>query len=268
MIPSQELESQYHSYELNDDEENHADVDNGVNVGDVNRAENGVAEHGPTSVDEHGLASEEGGKRDKGRQEAEDITAETCVDPTKFWNTLQVPNIPPEECASGSNIEAGSDELRSLEGSDSEEVEQGLVRKFINRRYHEFNPKRDMQDPVFKVIMVFGSANMFRKAIRARAVKHKSEKYVGQWKANLEWNYAGMSMQLRVDTKMDASRWQFYRARKVFTWLDRFNQWMERMVSENQVAYDCNTSNSRQAIDNYDGDDHKLFDEKASEEKG
>ncbi|KAK4850913.1 hypothetical protein QYF36_010933 [Acer negundo] len=78
--------------------------------------ENDAGEHGLASVDEHGPASEEA-KRDKGKdadeqeaeaqgeaddlvesdynQEAEDIAAETFVDPTKFWDTLQVPNIPP-----------------------------------------------------------------------------------------------------------------------------------------------------------------------------
>ncbi|KAI9193922.1 hypothetical protein LWI28_001392 [Acer negundo] len=81
-------------------------------AGDINGAENDAGEHGLASVDEHGPASEEA-KRDKGKdadeqeaeaqgeaddlvesdynQEAEDIAAETFVDPTKFWDTLQVP---------------------------------------------------------------------------------------------------------------------------------------------------------------------------------
>ncbi|KAK1576789.1 hypothetical protein Q3G72_016481 [Acer saccharum] len=66
-------------------------------------------------------------------QELDDLAADTCVDLTKYWDTLQVTNIPCEECAYGSNIDDGSDELRSLEGSDGEEVEGGPLRKFINR---------------------------------------------------------------------------------------------------------------------------------------
>ncbi|KAK2649678.1 hypothetical protein Ddye_017167 [Dipteronia dyeriana] len=106
-------------------------------------------------------------------QEVEDIAADTCVDPTNFWDTLQVLNIPPLDCGSGSDFEARSDELISLEGSDGEEVKQGPVRKFINARYHEFNQKTNMHDLVYEVGMLFASANIFVKAIRSYAVKHK-----------------------------------------------------------------------------------------------
>ncbi|KAK0590542.1 hypothetical protein LWI29_028567 [Acer saccharum] len=209
-------------------------------------------------------------------QEADDITAETCVDPTKIWDGLNVPNRQHQECASGYDLEDVSDELNSLEGSDGEEGEQGRVRKFIHRSYYEFHLERDMQDPTFKVGMLFGTADIFRNTIRAHAVKHMrdvkfkkndqhriravckseacnwfvyaswlsdhktfqiktlctehtcamsfknkfvnskliAEKYVHQWRANPDWNYAGMSAQLRIDTNMDASKWQFYRARK------------------------------------------------------
>ncbi|KAK4839838.1 hypothetical protein QYF36_025358 [Acer negundo] len=41
-----------------------------------------------------------------------------------------------------------------------------------------------------------------------------AEKYVDQWRANPNWNFAGMLAQLRIDTNMDASKWQFYHARK------------------------------------------------------
>ena len=102
-------------------------------------------------------------------QEADDITAETCVDPTKIWDGLNVPNRQHQECASG------SDELNSLEGSDGEEGEQGRVRKFIHRSYHEFHLERDMQDPKFKVGILFGTVDIFRKAIKAHAVKHKCD---------------------------------------------------------------------------------------------
>ncbi|KAK2644972.1 hypothetical protein Ddye_020167 [Dipteronia dyeriana] len=209
-------------------------------------------------------------------QEADDIVAETCVDPTKIWDSLNVPNRPHEELeASGSEFEDVSDELCSLEGSDGEEGSDVRVQKFMHRTYHEFHPERDMHDPNFKVGMLFGTVDIFRKAIRAHAVKHihdvkfqkndkhrvravcKSEacnwfvyaswlsdhktfqiktlcnehtcamsfknkfvnsrliaeKYVDQWRVNPDWSFAGMSAQLRIDTNMDASKWQFYRAK-------------------------------------------------------
>ncbi|KAK2635121.1 hypothetical protein Ddye_029913 [Dipteronia dyeriana] len=103
-------------------------------------------------------------------QEADDIATETCVDPTKIWDRLNVPNRPHEELgASGSEFEDVSDELCSLEGSDVR------VQKFMHRTYHEFHPERDMQDPNFKVGMLFGTTDIFRKAIRAHAVKHKRD---------------------------------------------------------------------------------------------
>ncbi|KAK1557822.1 hypothetical protein Q3G72_032609 [Acer saccharum] len=57
----------YHNYELTDDEENHVDVDNEAYAGNVNEAKN--------DTDEHGLASENAGKRDKGKQVVEDSYA-------------------------------------------------------------------------------------------------------------------------------------------------------------------------------------------------
>ncbi|KAK0594585.1 hypothetical protein LWI29_037000 [Acer saccharum] len=43
--------------------------------------------------------------------------------------------------------------------------------------------------------------------------KKIADKYVGQWRENPEWNYPGMSQQLRTDTNVDASIWQYYRGR-------------------------------------------------------
>ncbi|KAK3183748.1 hypothetical protein Dsin_031034 [Dipteronia sinensis] len=58
---------------------------------------------------------------------------------------------------------SGVDDLRSLDGYDGEEDEGGPPRKFIKTKYHEFNPSQDMQDPIFRVGMEFGSADLFRK---------------------------------------------------------------------------------------------------------
>ncbi|KAK0598096.1 hypothetical protein LWI29_031606 [Acer saccharum] len=106
-------------------------------------------------------------------QEPEDIAANTCVDPTRDWESLQVAVIPHAECGSGSDLDLGSDDLRSLDGSDGEEDDGGPRRKFIKTNYHEFNPRCDLQDPIFRVGMEFGSADLFRKANRAHAVKHR-----------------------------------------------------------------------------------------------
>ncbi|KAI9176456.1 hypothetical protein LWI28_003081 [Acer negundo] len=40
-----------------------------------------------------------------------------------------------------------------------------------------------------------------------------ANKYLGQWRENPGWNYAGMAQQLRTDTNVDALIWQYYRAR-------------------------------------------------------
>ncbi|KAK4833578.1 hypothetical protein QYF36_007516 [Acer negundo] len=230
-------------------------------------------------------------------QEADDIATETYVDQTKIWDSLNVPNIPHEEYASGYDIEDVSDELKSLDGLDGEEGEQGRVRKFIYRSYHEFHPERDMQDLEFKVGMLFGTADIFRKAIRACAVKHmcdvnfkkndqhrvravcKSE--ACNWFVYASWLSDHKTFQIKTlctehpcatDTIMDASKWQFYRARKTARQMidsgvkdqysklreyvaevmrmnpdttiilkcdysGRFNQWMEKMKTESLLAY-------------------------------
>jgi hypothetical protein len=103
-------------------------------------------------------------------QEAEDIAAETCVDPTNDWESLQISDLPR---GSGSDKDDGSEDLGSLDGSNGEDDAEGPVRKFIKRRYHEFNPPHDLQNPVFRLGMEFSSADVFRKAIRAHSVKHR-----------------------------------------------------------------------------------------------
>ncbi|KAK3194490.1 hypothetical protein Dsin_025800 [Dipteronia sinensis] len=92
-------------------------------------------------------------------QEQEDISADTY--------------IPRPESGVRSDIDEGSEDLNSLEGSDTEEVERGHVRKFRNQMYYEFNPSRDMQDLKFMLGMKFGSADVFKNAIRAHVVKNK-----------------------------------------------------------------------------------------------
>ncbi|KAK3221572.1 hypothetical protein Dsin_008597 [Dipteronia sinensis] len=75
----------------------------------------------------------------------------------------------------------GSENLSSLDGSTGEEDQGVQPRKFIKTRYHEFTISRDMQNPVFRLGMEFGSADIFRKAVRANPIKHKK---VVQFKKN------------------------------------------------------------------------------------
>ena len=57
-----------------------------------------------------------------------------------------------------------------------------------------------------------------------------TKKYVGQWKANPDWNFARISQQLRKNTNIDTSSWQHYWARmaareiyKVLLWSNTLN---------------------------------------------
>ncbi|KAK0587969.1 hypothetical protein LWI29_032097 [Acer saccharum] len=172
--------------------------------------------------------------------------------------------------------EKGKQVAKDLDRFDTEEVERGPVRRFLKKRYHEFNPSHDMQDPKFMLSMEFGSTDAFKNAIRAHAMKNRRDvtfkkndpnriravcvnegfkwfvygswlsdkrtfkikslgdkhtcamsfknkfvnskmivdKYVDQWRVNPNWNFVEMSHQLRVDTSVDVSVWQYYRARK------------------------------------------------------
>ncbi|KAI9160190.1 hypothetical protein LWI28_005926 [Acer negundo] len=109
-------------------------------------------------------------------QEEEDISIDTCVDPTGDWDSLRNPEIPHEECGSGSKFDCKDDDLRSFGDFDDDEVEGGQPRNFINTRYHEFDPVHDMKNPIFKIGMEFANADVFRKAIKAHAIKHRRNK--------------------------------------------------------------------------------------------
>ncbi|KAL5549616.1 hypothetical protein UlMin_004847 [Ulmus minor] len=240
-------------------------------IGDINTSNKHSQSPGKRVADEELSESENEEIVDSEyEQDPEDIAADTCVDPTTNWDSLKVPEIPRAETGSGSDKDDGSDDLRSLDGSDIDEQEVEVpCRRFIKKHYHEFNPTHDLQNPVFKLGMEFGNADMFRKAVRVHAVTNRravkfskndpnrvravckaegckwfvfaswlsdhmtfkvkslqdehtcamvfknkfvtsrmiAEKYVDQWRANPEWNFGGMSQQLRVDTNVDASLW-------------------------------------------------------------
>ncbi|KAI9194337.1 hypothetical protein LWI28_005181 [Acer negundo] len=110
-------------------------------------------------------------------REEEEIAADTCVDPIRGWDSLHFVDIPRPKNGVGFDNDEGSEDLNSLDGSDSD-TEEGYARpisQFKKKMYHEFNPSRDMQDPKFVL---------------------------------------GVAHQLRVDTSVDMSIWQYHRARK------------------------------------------------------
>ncbi|KAK1587371.1 hypothetical protein Q3G72_012209 [Acer saccharum] len=172
-------------------------------------------------------------------QEAEDIAAETCVDPTNDWESLQISDLPR---GSRSDKDDGSEDLGSLDGSNGEEDAEGPVRKFIKRR----------------------------KAIRAHSMKHRRVvkfkkndpnrirvvcKDEGcQWRENPDWNFAGMAKRLRSDTNVDASKWQYYRARSAareiiqgsvkeqYSKLWEYGAEILRMNPNNSVIMKCSTA--------------------------
>ncbi|KAK1553267.1 hypothetical protein Q3G72_031866 [Acer saccharum] len=155
-IPSQQPESQVHSYGITDDDHNGAQA---AEEGDGSE----VFGDGP-QVD--GVGPEvfgDGPHVDGERAERDRKGKRVQVDPQSNA----------DECGSGSEYEEGSENLSSLDGSEAEEDEGVQPRKFIKTRYHEFTPKCDMQNLVFRLGMEFGSADVFRKAVRAHAIKHR-----------------------------------------------------------------------------------------------
>ncbi|KAL5567072.1 hypothetical protein UlMin_030236 [Ulmus minor] len=136
------------------------------------------------------------------------------------------------EMMAQSSEESGSDgddseELHSSDGSDGEDDSK---RKWVRKRYPEFNPKTDMKNPTFKLGMTFDSVDTFRKAVRAHAIKHKRDlKFKVNDKdrvravcnsdgcewivVNPDWNFSGMAQQVWEDVFVDISEWQYYRAR-------------------------------------------------------
>ncbi|KAK1557118.1 hypothetical protein Q3G72_018308 [Acer saccharum] len=150
---------------MGDDEDNRATIDNKDNgAAEAADTENGAAGFGDGPVNEEGdeELTEEDAKRDKSQRKNKD--------PTNDWESLQLSDLPH---GSGSDKDDGSEDLGGLDGSNGEEDVEGPVKKFIKRSYHEFNPRHDLQDPVFRLGMEFSSVDVFRKAIRAHSVKHR-----------------------------------------------------------------------------------------------
>ncbi|KAL5577242.1 hypothetical protein UlMin_018941 [Ulmus minor] len=102
-------------------------------------------------------------------QDDNDIASHTCVDTTKHWGMLAIPEMMTH---SGEESRSDSDELRSLDGLDGED---DTKKKWVRKRYPEFNPKTNMKAPTFKIGMTFDSADTFRKAVRGHVVKHKRD---------------------------------------------------------------------------------------------
>ncbi|KAK1589138.1 hypothetical protein Q3G72_030870 [Acer saccharum] len=135
-------------------------------------------------------------------QETDDIAAETSVNPTQIWDSLNVPNRPHDECASGSDLEDVSDELNNLERvrwvkavCKSQACNWFVYASWLN----------DHKTFQIKTLCTEHTCAMSfkNKFVNSRLI---AEKYVDQWRANPDWNFTGMSTQLRIDTNMDASK--------------------------------------------------------------
>ncbi|KAK2635542.1 hypothetical protein Ddye_030334 [Dipteronia dyeriana] len=92
-----------------------------------------------------------------------------------------------------------------------------------------------MQYPSLKLGIEFGNADVFRKAIKTHTVTYKRAVKCQKNDAN---RVMAVCKQLRRDTDMDASIWQFYHARNVTReMISGFTQMMEMMRSESETAY-------------------------------
>ncbi|KAF7129371.1 hypothetical protein RHSIM_Rhsim10G0030500 [Rhododendron simsii] len=129
------------------------------------------------------------------------------------------------------NIEAQSDELVSLNGSDGKEGRQEPI---------VFNPTSDMADLKFKVGMIFSSRKLFKAVVKEHAIKtakaiklvkndskrvrvackknhvyglclHLRCKYVETLRSNPSWQVKCMKVQVQKDHKVGLSKSQLYR---------------------------------------------------------
>ncbi|KAK2661927.1 hypothetical protein Ddye_000501 [Dipteronia dyeriana] len=200
----------------------------------------------------HATVSKEAGKKDKrkhvlekaGDQEAEgqgqgqdDIAAETYMDPTKIWDSLNVPNRPHKELgASRSEFEDVSDELCSLEGwSDGEEGS-------------------DMYPVAYTLVEA--------------ETKDTLGWFLDQLTLDLDLNNS-----FGIVWNNDKQKGLIVAIVERFQNLEhRFNQWMEKMKTESLPTYNWLAGkdakhSSRQANNRYDEADQKLPNEKTSKEK-
>ena len=70
---------------------------------------------------------------------------------------------------SESDMHLSEDELKSVDGSKDE----GQHIPWVRKSYPEFNVETDLKDPKFQVSQIFASADLFRKAVRAHALKQR-----------------------------------------------------------------------------------------------
>ncbi|KAL5553162.1 hypothetical protein UlMin_040563 [Ulmus minor] len=105
-------------------------------------------------------------------QDDNEIASHTCVDTTKIWEGMAILEMMTQSTEESGSDGDDSDELHSLDGSDGED---DTKRKWVRKRYPKFNPQTDMKNPTFKLGITFDSADTFRKAVKAHAIKHKRD---------------------------------------------------------------------------------------------
>ena len=84
-----------------------------------------------------------------------------------------MPEINPNNERSQSNVDEDAELKSIVDSSDVEDAPYERPKKFIKKKYREFNPDVDMRNPIFKVGQVLSSMKVFREAVRALAVKNR-----------------------------------------------------------------------------------------------
>ncbi|KAK3224980.1 hypothetical protein Dsin_004842 [Dipteronia sinensis] len=125
-------------------------------------------------------------RRKKGKHIVEEDIADDGEENGELWES----DYEQEE----EDITAETYDLRSLDESDCEEEEGRKSRIFINTRYHEFDPGRDMENPIFKI------ADQKTFKIKSVLDEHTCAMCFRNSNSGLIPN-------------VDASIWQYYRAR-------------------------------------------------------
>ena len=88
-------------------------------------------------------------------EDVDDIAKDTCVDPSANWAGFEVPEINEEEDKSESDVDE-KEEMVSLAGTDEDEdAPYQRPKKFVRKKYPEFNPDIDMRNPIFKAGQLF-----------------------------------------------------------------------------------------------------------------
>ncbi|GMN31328.1 hypothetical protein TIFTF001_003220 [Ficus carica] len=189
-------------------------------------------------------ASSRGGRiRRKKKKKTTDLGSRTLDSTfggrTWEWTRMQRMMIGKDERASRQE-DCDTEKLLTT-SSESEDGE--LRRKVRRRKTQEYNPEVDNQNPVFCAGLLFPTGETLKWAIKEYAIKHRRdvklvkndkkrirarcqsdcswqlyaavERFLGQFQANPSWNEAGLKQVLGEVTKVDVTKWKFYKTRRI-----------------------------------------------------